>query len=255
MAIISKRPRAKTSGIRHTTGIDYKKVLTASKPEKSLLSSKQTRSGRNSSGSITVRHRGGGHYKKYRIVDFLRNKDNIPATVKTIEYDPNRSAFISLIAYADGTKTYILTPQNIKAGDVIISGTEKIDIKIGNAMPLEIIPEGTFVHNIEIMPGKGGQMIRSAGTSAQVLGKDETGDYTIVRLMSGEVRKIKKQARATIGSVSNEDHNLVVIGKAGRNRHRGIRPTVRGSAMNPNDHPHGGGEGRQPIGNDAPRTP
>ncbi|CAF0753450.1 unnamed protein product [Didymodactylos carnosus] len=255
MAIISKKPRAKTSGIRQTTGIDYKKVLTTQKPTKSLTSAQVAGGGRNNRGVITVRHRGGAQRRKYRIIDFLRNKDNIPASVKSVEYDPNRSCFISLIAYKDGTRSYIIAPKGIKLGDTVISGKEGIDIKTGNTTILANIPEGTFVHNVELFPGKGGQMSRAAGTSAQILGKDESGAYVIVRLTSSEVRKLDKNCRATIGVVSNEDHGLVVIGKAGRNRHRGIRPTVRGSAMNPNDHPHGGGEGRQPIGKDAPRTP
>ncbi|MBD5445983.1 MAG: 50S ribosomal protein L2, partial [Mycoplasma sp.] len=187
--------------------------------------------------------------------DFKRDKINKVATVKTIEYDPNRTSFISLVAYEDGEKRYIITPKDLKVGQKILSSNKQIDIKVGNALPISLIPEGTFVHNIELVPGKGGQMIRSAGTSAQILGKDETGKYVIVKLSSGEVRKILNDCMATIGIVSNEDHNLVVIGKAGKSRHMGIRPTVRGSAMNPNDHPHGGGEGRSPVGMDAPRTP
>lgn len=255
MAIVSKKPRAKTSGIRQTTSIDYKKLLTTSSPEKSLLVKKSKVSGRGQHGKITIRHRGGAHKRKYRLIDFLRNKDNIEAIVKSVEYDPNRTAFISLIVYKDGVKSYILSPKGIKVGDIVISGLEKIDIKPGNCMPIAQMPEGTFVHNIELIPGKGAQLVRSAGTSAQILGKDESQKFVIVRLASGEVRKIDSKCRATIGTVSNEDNNLVVIGKAGRNRHKGWRPTVRGSAMNPNDHPHGGGEGRQPVGKDAPRTP
>ncbi len=250
-----KKVQTRSSGIRQTTVIDYKKILTTDKPEKSLTITLKKNSGRNNQGKITVRHQGGGHKRRYRIIDFKRNKDNKVATIKTIEYDPNRSSFISLVVYEDGEKKYIIAPKGIKVGDKIISGTKDIDIKIGNCMPLEIIPEGTTVHNVELQPGHGAQLARSAGTSIQILGKDETGKYIVCKLSSGEVRKIRKECRATIGTVSNEDHNLVVIGKAGRNRHLGIRPTVRGSAMNPNDHPHGGGEGRSPIGMDAPRTP
>ena len=251
----TKRVKSRSSGVRQTIVIDYKKVLTTTSPEKSLLVSLSKNAGRNNQGKITVRHHGGGVKQKYRIVDFKRDKINKVATVKTIEYDPNRTSFISLVAYEDGEKRYIITPKDLKVGDKILSSDQLIDIRVGNALPIKYIPEGTFVHNIELIPHKGGQMIRSAGTSAQILGKDETGEYTIVKLSSGEVRKILNGCMATIGVVSNEDHNLVVIGKAGTNRHRGIRPTVRGSAMNPNDHPHGGGEGRSPIGHDAPRTP
>jgi large subunit ribosomal protein L2 len=201
---------------------------------------------------ITCRHIGGGNKRHYRLIDFKRNKDEIVGKVATIEYDPNRSSNIALINYADGEKRYILAPKGLKVGMEIVSG-EKVDIKVGNALPLANIPEGTFVHNIELKPGCGGQLIRSAGVSAQVLGKEEK--YVIVRLASGEVRKILATCRATIGTVGNEDHGLVNIGKAGRNRHKGIRPTVRGSVMNPNDHPHGGGEGRAPIGRSQPMTP
>lgn len=250
-----KRVKARSSGIRQTIVIDYKKSLTTSSPEKSLLRTLKKHSGRNNEGKITVRHHGGGTRKKYRIIDFKRDKLNKVAVVKTIEYDPNRTAFISLVSYEDGEKRYIIAPKDLKVGDKILSSDQLIDIRIGNALPIQFIPEGTFVHNIELMPGKGGQMIRSAGTSAQILGKDETGKYTIIKLSSGEVRKILNSCMATVGVVSNGDHNLVVIGKAGTNRHRGIRPTVRGSVMNPNDHPHGGGEGRSSIGHDAPRTP
>ena len=251
----TKRVKSRSSGIRQTVIIDYKKVLTTSTPEKSLTVSVKKNSGRNNQGKITVRHHGGGYKKKYRIIDYKRDKINKVATVKTIEYDPNRTSFISLVAYEDGEKRYIITPKDLKVGQKILSSNKQIDIKVGNALPISLIPEGTFVHNIELVPGKGGQMIRSAGTSAQILGKDETGKYVIVKLSSGEVRKILNDCMATIGIVSNEDHNLVVIGKAGKSRHMGIRPTVRGSAMNPNDHPHGGGEGRSPVGMDAPRTP
>lgn len=250
-----KRVKARSSGIRQTIIIDYKKTLTTSTPEKSLLVSLNKKSGRNNQGKITVRHHGGGSRKKYRIIDFKRDKINKVAVVKTIEYDPNRTAFISLVSYEDGEKRYIITPKDLKVGDKILSSNQLIDIRVGNALPIEFIPEGSFVHNIELIPGKGGQMIRSAGSSAQVLGKDESGKYTVIKLSSGEVRKVQNECMATIGVVSNEDHNLVVIGKAGSNRHRGVRPTVRGSVMNPNDHPHGGGEGRSSIGHDAPRTP
>lgn len=254
MAIKSIKARSK--GKRTSILIDYKKVLSTNenKPNKSLTKSIHNQCGRNNQGIITTRHQGGGHKRKYREIDFKRNKDGIEAIVQTIEYDPNRTAFICLISYLDGTKNYILAPRDIKVGDRIVSG-DKVDIKIGNTLLLKNIPEGTFVHNIELMPGHGGQVARSAGGFAQVLGKDETGAYTICKLASGEVRKISNDCRATIGVVSNEDHNLVNLGKAGRSRHMGIRPTVRGSAMNPNDHPHGGGEGRQSIGYDAPRTP
>jgi large subunit ribosomal protein L2 len=245
--------KARSKGRRTTVLVDYKKHLTTDTPEKSLIHSIHNQSGRNNRGVITTRHQGGRQKRQYREIDFSR-KNPLKATIKTIEYDPNRTAFISLIVYENGTKSYILTPQGIKIGDEIISA-DKVDIKVGNAMLLKNIPEGTFVHNIEIMPHKGGQLVRSAGSSAQVLGKDETGKYMIVKLSSGEVRKILNDCRATIGAVSNENHNLVNLGKAGRSRKLGIRPTVRGSAMNPNDHPHGGGEGRQPVGYDAPRTP
>lgn len=250
-----KRIKNRSSGIRQTIMIDYKAILTTDTPEKSLLVPLQKQSGRNNQGKITIRHHGGGHKVKYRIIDFKRNKDNKVGNVSTIEYDPNRTSFISLIVYEDGEKRYIITPKNLKVGDKIISGNENIDIKLGNALPLSAIPQGTLVHNVELIPGYGGQIARSAGTSIQILGFDESGKYVVCKMSSGEVRKIRKECRATIGEVSNQDHNLVNIGKAGTNRHKGIRPTVRGSAMNPNDHPHGGGEGRQPIGKDAPRTP
>lgn len=250
-----KRVKARSSGIRQTVMIDYKSVLTTDRPEKSLLVTMTQQSGRNNQGKITVRHRGGGHKRKYRLIDFKRNKDKIIGTIKSVEYDPNRTAFISLVVYADGEKRYILSPKGIKVGDKIVSGDEKVDILLGNTTILENIPEGTLVHNVELQPGHGGQIARSAGSSIQILGFDETGKYVVVKLSSGEVRKIRKECRATIGVVSNDEHNLVNLGKAGRTRYLGFRPTVRGSAMNPNDHPHGGGEGRQPIGKDAPRTP
>lgn len=250
-----KRIKNRSSGKRQTVMIDYKSVLTTDKPEKSLLVTLHEHSGRNNQGKITIRHHGGGHKRKYRLIDFKRNKDDIVATVKSIEYDPNRTCFISLVVYKDGEKKYIISPKGIKVGDKIISGTKNVDIVTGNTTILANIPEGTLVHNVELIPGHGGQLARSAGTFIQILGSDDTGEYVVCKLMSGEVRKISKECRATIGIVSNEDHNLVNLGKAGRSRHMGIRPTVRGSAMNPNDHPHGGGEGRQPIGKDAPRSP
>lgn len=254
---IKKIVNRSNSGIHHATVVDYKKHLTPNvKLVKSLVAKKNKLGGRNNQGKITVRHHGGGHKRKYRMIDFKRNLyDNKIGTIKTIEYDPNRSSFISLVTYENGAKTYILTPNDIKLNDKIISSDKAIDIKVGNCMPLEFIPEGTMVHNIEFTPKRGGQVARSAGAYGQILGLDETGKYVILKLISGETRKFLKQCRATVGVVSNLDHNLVVIGKAGRNRHKGIRPTVRGSAMNPNDHPHGGGEGRSPVGRDAPRTP
>jgi len=226
--------------------------ITANKPEKSLLAPLNSKGGRNNNGRITTRHQGGGHKRAYRIIDFKRNKDGIPARVATIEYDPNRSANIALLNYADGEKRYIIAPKGLTVGMTVVSG-EGADIKVGNTLELKDIPEGTFIHNIELKPGKGGQLARSAGASAQILGIEEK--YATVRLVSGEVRKILSNCRATIGSVGNEDHSLVNYGKAGRNRWRGIRPTVRGSVMNPNDHPHGGGEGRTPVGRKSPMTP
>ncbi len=226
--------------------------ITTSTPEKSLLVSINRTGGRNNTGAITCRHIGGGNRRKYRIIDFKRNKDEIVGVVATVEYDPNRNANICLINYADGEKRYILAPQGLKVGDKIVSGVAA-DIKVGNAMELANIPDGTFVHNVELQPGKGGQMCRAAGTSAQVLGTE--GKYVTLRLASGEVRKVLKTCRATIGIVGNEDWNLINFGKAGKNRWYGVRPTVRGSVMNPNDHPHGGGEGKCPVGRDAPRTP
>jgi large subunit ribosomal protein L2 len=226
--------------------------ITTSTPEKSLLAPLMNKAGRNNQGKITIRHQGGGHKRKYRIIDFKRNKDGIPGRVATIEYDPNRTANIALIVYADGEKRYILAPKGLKVGDQISSGVGS-DIKVGNALPLENIPVGTVIHNIEMKPGKGGQMVRAAGTEAQLLGKEE--DYVSIRLSSGEVRRILKVCRATIGSVGNGDHELINIGKAGRNRWLGKRPTVRGVVMNPVDHPHGGGEGRAPIGRKSPMSP
>ncbi|MGL4762378.1 MAG: 50S ribosomal protein L2 [Sarcina sp.] len=226
--------------------------LTTSVPQKSLLVSMKRKAGRNSQGKITVRHRGGGTKRKYRIIDFKRNKDGVPAKVATIEYDPMRSAYISLVVYADGDKRYILAPIGLKVGDVLVSG-EGSDIKIGNAMQLKHMPVGTTVHNIELQAGKGGQLVRSAGTSAQLMAKE--GNYATLRLPSGEMRYVRIECRATIGTVSNPTHDIINIGKAGKKRHMGIRPTVRGSVMNPNDHPHGGGEGKSPIGRPSPVTP
>jgi large subunit ribosomal protein L2 len=226
--------------------------ITKTTPEKSLLVELKKSGGRNNMGKITTRHIGGGHKRKYRIIDFKRNKDGVEGRVAAIEYDPNRNANIALIHYVDGEKRYILHPQNLEVGAKIVSG-ENVDIQIGNAMPLHNIPEGTVVHNVELAPGKGGQIARAAGTSVQVLGHE--GKYAILRLQSGEVRKILLTCRATIGAVGNEDFNLINLGKAGKSRWKGIRPTVRGSVMNPVDHPHGGGEGKSPIGKDAPRTP
>lgn len=237
--------------VRHMTVSTFEDI-TKKQPEKSLVVSLKKNSGRNNQGRITVRHRGGGYKIKYRIIDFKRNKDNVPAKVAAIEYDPNRSANIALLHYADGEKAYILAPHKIKVGDTVIAGAGN-DIKIGNAMPLEAMPTGTVVHNIELKAGKGGQLVRSAGNSAQLMAKE--GNYALLRLPSGEMRYVRKECRATIGQVGNIDHENLTIGKAGRKRHMGIRPTVRGSVMNPNDHPHGGGEGRAPVGRPSPMTP
>ena len=226
--------------------------ITKSTPEKSLLVKKSKTGGRNNQGKITVRHIGGGVRRKYRVIDFKRTKDGIDGRVASIEYDPNRSANIALINYADGEKRYIIAPLNLKVGDIVESGANA-DIKVGNALPLENIPVGTMVHNVELNPGAGAKLARSAGSSVQILGRE--GKYVIVRLKSGETRKILANCRATIGEVGNTDYELVSLGKAGRKRHMGIRPTVRGSVMNPNDHPHGGGEGRAPIGRSGPMTP
>ena len=226
--------------------------ITKTTPEKSLVVTVKKNSGRNNQGKITVRHRGGGVKRKYRIIDFKRNKLDVPATVSAIEYDPNRTANIALVSYKDGEKRYILAPNGLKVGDTIVSG-ENVDIKVGNTLPLMNIPVGTVIHNIELRPGKGGQLARSAGSSAQILGRE--GNYVLIRLTSGETRKILGVCKATIGEVGNLDKELVKLGKAGRKRHMGIRPTVRGSVMNPNDHPHGGGEGRAPIGRKGPVTP
>ncbi|MDD7796007.1 50S ribosomal protein L2 [Clostridium sp. 'White wine YQ'] len=226
--------------------------ITTNVPEKSLLVSLSKTGGRNAQGKITVRHHGGGAKRKYRIIDFKRNKDGVPAKVATIEYDPNRSAYISLVVYADGDKRYIITPVGLKVGDVIVSGPEA-DIKPGNTLPLKNIPVGTIVHNVELQIGKGAQLVRAAGSSAQLMAKE--GNYATLRLPSGEMRYVRIECRATIGTVSNLTNDIVNLGKAGRKRHMGWRPTVRGSVMNPNDHPHGGGEGRSPVGRPSPVTP
>ncbi len=249
MAIKKFKPT--TGGTRNMSVSDFAEITTDT-PEKSLLSPLKKRAGRNNKGRITVRHQGGGHKRKYRIIDFKRNKDGIPGRVATIEYDPNRSANIALIHYADGEKRYILAPNGLKVGQEIISG-ENADIKLGNALPLKNIPVGTIIHNVELKPGHGGQLARSAGAEAQILGREEK--YTLVRLASGEVRLILATCRATIGQVGNIEHELIVVGKAGRSRWLGKRPSVRGLAMNPVDHPHGGGEGRAPIGLKSPVSP
>ncbi len=240
-----------TPSRRHMTGSDFSEI-TAVKPEKSLVKAIKKNSGRNNQGKITVRHHGGGAKKKYRIIDFKRYKDDIPATVKTIEYDPNRTANIALISYADGEKAYILAPEGLKVGMKVMNG-ENAEIRPGNCLPLAKIPVGTMVHNVEMHIGKGGQLVRSAGVGAQLMAKE--GEYATLRLPSGEMRMVSLKCRATIGSIGNGDHNLINLGKAGRVRHMGKRPTVRGSVMNPNDHPHGGGEGRAPIGRSGPSTP
>ncbi|HBP25429.1 MAG TPA: 50S ribosomal protein L2 [Acholeplasmatales bacterium] len=246
-----KKYNPTTNGRRAMSVLTFDEITTDT-PEKSLLAPLSKNGGRNNTGHITVRHQGGGHKRQYRIIDFKRDKDGIIGKVATIEYDPNRSSFIALINYADGEKRYIIAPKGLAVGQTVISG-EEVDILVGNNLPLVKIPVGTFVHNIEMSPGHGGQLIRAAGTSAQILGREDK--YVIIRLMSGEVRKIIGICRATIGVVSNSDHELVGIGKAGKTRYLGVRPTVRGSAMNPNDHPHGGGEGRAPIGRKHPMTP
>ena len=249
MAIKKYKPTS--NGRRNMTGSDFAEITTST-PEKTLLQPLKNHAGRNNNGRITVRHQGGGHKRQYRVIDFKRNKDNVVATVQTIEYDPNRSANIALVHYEDGVKAYILAPKGLQVGMKLVSGPDA-DIKVGNALPLANIPVGTVINNIEMKPGKGGQLIRCAGTSAQVLGKE--GKYVLIRLNSGEVRMILAACRATIGSVGNEQHELINIGKAGRSRWMRKRPTVRGSVMNPNDHPHGGGEGKAPIGRKAPVSP
>ena len=258
MAIRNIKPM--TNGQRQKSYLENTELAAAkgnkknsSSPLKSLVVTKSTKTnGRNNCGRITTRHRGGGEKRKYRLIDFKRIKDGITAMVASIEYDPNRSANIALINYKDGTKSYILAPKDLKVGDIVESG-ERVDVKVGNTMPIMNIPVGTVIHNIELKPGKGGQLARSAGNSAQIMGREDK--YVLIRLASGETRKILGTCRATIGVVGNEDYGLVKIGKAGRKRHMGIRPTVRGSVMNPNDHPHGGGEGRAPIGRSGPMTP
>lgn len=249
MAVKSFNP---TTPSRRQMTMDTFDAITTSTPEKSLLIGLKRSGGRNNQGKITVRHHGGGAKQKYRIIDFKRNKDGIPAKVSTIEYDPNRSAYIALVVYADGLKTYIIAPHNLKVGDVIVSGADS-DIKIGNTLPIKNIPVGTIIHNVELAPNKGAQLVRSAGASAQLMAKDN--GYATLRLPSGEMRYIRLECRATIGVVSNLTHDIINIGKAGRTRHLGIRPTVRGSVMNPCDHPHGGGEGKSPIGHKSPMTP
>ena len=240
-----------TPSRRHMTGLDFD-VITKSTPEKSLVRSLKKNAGRNNQGKITVRHQGGGSRRKYRIIDFKRNKDGIPAIVKSIEYDPNRTANIALICYADGQKAYILAPEGLKVGMKVVSGAEA-EAKIGNCLPLSEIPVGAQIHNIELYPGAGAQLVRSAGVAAQLMAKE--GKYATLRLPSGEMRMVPINCRATVGVVGNGEHSLINVGKAGRKRHMGIRPTVRGSVMNPNDHPHGGGEGKTGIGRPGPCTP
>ena len=249
MAIKKYKPTS--NGRRNMSSLDFSDITT-DKPEKSLLAPLPKKAGRNNQGKLTVRHQGGGHKRKYRIIDFKRNKDGVPGRVATIEYDPNRTANIALIHYLDGEKRYILAPKGLTVGTQIVSGPDA-DIKVGNALPLKNIPVGTVIHNIELKPGFGGQLVRSAGAEAQILGKEDK--YVLVRLRSGEVRMILETCRATVGQVGNLEHELVTVGKAGRSRWKGIRPTVRGSVMNPNDHPHGGGEGRAPIGRKSPMSP
>ena len=246
-----KRFKPITPGTRQKTVSSFAEVTT-SKPEKSLLGKVSRTGGRNNNGRITVRHIGGGNRIKYRIIDYKRNKDSIPAKVASIEYDPNRTSYIALLHYADGEKRYILAPLGLGVGDTVVSGPDA-DIKAGNALPIENIPVGTLVHNVELQPGKGGQMVKTAGAFAQLMAKE--GGYATLRLPSGEMRKVLLACKATIGQVGNLDHELVSLGKAGRKRHMGVRPTVRGVVMNPNDHPHGGGEGKSPVGMPSPVTP
>ena len=249
MAIINYRPT--TPGRRKMSAL-VNEEITTSTPEKSLTITMKKNGGRNNQGKITVRHHGGGEKRKYRIIDFKRNKLNVPGTVATIEYDPNRTANIALVNYVDGEKRYIIAPKTLTVGQTVEAG-ENVDIKVGNALPIANIPVGTMIHNIELRPGKGGELARSAGSAAQILGRED--NYVMIRLSSGEQRKILGTCMATVGEVGNEDSSLVKVGKAGRTRHMGIRPTVRGSVMNPNDHPHGGGEGRAPVGRKSPMTP
>lgn len=246
-----KKYRPYTPSRRHMTSSTFEEI-TKTTPEKSLIVTLKKNSGRNNQGKITVRHRGGGYKVKYRIIDFKRNKDGVPATVAAIEYDPNRTANIALLSYADGEKRYILAPHGLKVGDKLMNG-ETAEVRIGNTLRMKDMPVGATIHNIEMKPGKGGQLVRAAGMSAQLMAKE--GKYATVKLPSGEMRLLPIECRATIGQVGNIDHELINIGKAGRKRHMGIRPTVRGSVMNPNDHPHGGGEGRSPIGRPNPCTP
>ena len=241
-----------TSAARRFMSVSTFEEITCTKPEKSLLEDQRHTAGRNAQGKITVRHHGGGNKRKYRIIDFKRNKDGIPAVVKTIEYDPNRTANIALLVYADGEKKYILAPLGLNVGDKLVSGPNA-DIKPGNALPIENIPVGTMIHNIELQAGKGGQLVRAAGMAAQLMAKE--GKYAQIKMPSGEMRLVLVKCKATIGQVGNLDHEIIRIGKAGKKRHMGIRPTVRGSVMNPCDHPHGGGEGRSPIGHAGPLTP
>ncbi|AKN32975.1 50S ribosomal protein L2 [Clostridium carboxidivorans P7] len=241
-----------TTPSRRNMTVSTFEEITTNVPEKSLLVALKKSGGRNANGKITVRHIGGGAKQKYRVIDFKRNKDSIPAKVATVEYDPNRSAYIALVVYTDGEKRYIIAPVGLKVGDTIVSGADS-DIKTGNCLPLQNIPVGTVVHNVELSVGKGAQLVRSAGTSAQLMAKE--GGYATLRLPSGEMRYVKIECRATIGTVSNLTHEITNIGKAGRKRHMGVRPTVRGSVMNPNDHPHGGGEGKSPVGHASPMTP
>ena len=249
MAIKNSKPTS--AGRRFYSSSTFEEI-TKKTPEKSLLAKKSKNAGRNAQGKVTVRHQGGGNRQKYRIIDFKRNKDNIPAKVIGIEYDPNRTAYIALLSYQDGGKRYIIAPQGLKDGDILMSGTE-VEIKVGNALPLASIPVGSLVHNIELQPGKGAQLARSAGSEVQLMAKE--GKYATLRLPSGEMRKVLLNCRATIGTVGNIDHELVSLGKAGRHRHMGVRPAVRGVAMNPNDHKHGGGEGKSPVGMASPVTP
>lgn len=249
MAIKTYKPTSPSR--RSYTSASFAEI-TKKTPEKSLLVSKSNKGGRNNQGKISVRHRGGGNRTKIRIIDFRRNKDNIPAKVAGIEYDPNRSAYIALLHYVDGEKRYILAPRGLNVGDMVMSGTN-VEIKVGNTLPLENMPVGSVIHNIELTPGKGGQLVRSAGLEARLMAKE--GKYATVKLPSGEMRMVLAVCRATLGTVGNEEHEIISLGKAGRTRHLGIRPTVRGSVMNPVDHPHGGGEGKSPVGHDAPRTP
>ena len=249
MAIRNYKPT--TPGRRKMSAL-VNEEITTNVPEKSLVVTIKKNGGRNNQGKITVRHHGGGEKRKYRLIDFKRNKLNVPGSVATIEYDPNRTANIALINYADGEKRYIIAPKGLTVGMTVEAG-ENADIKVGNALPIMNIPVGTMIHNIELRPGKGGELARSAGSSAQILGRE--GNYVMIRLSSGEQRKVLGTCMATVGEVGNEDSSLVKVGKAGRSRHMGIRPTVRGSVMNPNDHPHGGGEGRAPVGRKAPMTP